>query len=309
MFKEELNIAFESVRPSPELLDRVSAMMSEEAARKKPPLRMTAVKYAGIAAAVALAAGGTVMLFGSTDGGVKTAEAQLSASKSFAPDNSVSEQEMIQDIAEAAPAAEEAAPAAGEAAPAADEAAFAAEEVAPQAKEEAAEPEAPPAETQTTSAASTKEISDEAPSMKNTDAVDARIMSVEDSISEENEDFSDDRFEEADFAAAVAPNIDDYSGSAADADSLISITSINIFDTIPPELAALIDCNELNEWYGSFGENDGTIESYQNLYTFIKRFGISEETLRQALGDRLTEEQINALYSGTADDIRSAFGL
>lgn len=81
MFKDELNIAFENVKPSPELLDRVSAMMSEEANRRKPPLRLNVVKYAGIAAALMLAAGGTMLVLSNMNNGVKTSE----AAKSIAP--------------------------------------------------------------------------------------------------------------------------------------------------------------------------------------------------------------------------------
>lgn len=74
MFKDELNTAFGNIKPSPELLDRVSAMMSEEVSRKKPPLQLRAVKYAGIAAAVALAAGGTLLAVNSNNG-IKTSGA------------------------------------------------------------------------------------------------------------------------------------------------------------------------------------------------------------------------------------------
>ena len=74
MFKDELNTAFGNIKPSPELLDRVSAMMNEEVSRKKPPLQLRAVKYAGIAAAVALAAGGTLLAVNSNNG-IKTSGA------------------------------------------------------------------------------------------------------------------------------------------------------------------------------------------------------------------------------------------
>ena len=50
MFKEQLHKSFDAISPSPELLDRISAMMSEEAAHPKPSIKMTAVKYGGIAA-------------------------------------------------------------------------------------------------------------------------------------------------------------------------------------------------------------------------------------------------------------------
>lgn len=74
MFKEQLNMSFENIKPSPELLDRISAMMSEEVSRKKPPLQMRAVKYAGIAAAVALAAGGTLLAVNNTNRGINTSD-------------------------------------------------------------------------------------------------------------------------------------------------------------------------------------------------------------------------------------------
>lgn len=61
MFKEQLHTSFDSIKPSPELLDRISAMMSEEASKKKPPIRMNVVKYGGIAAALCVAAGGTLL--------------------------------------------------------------------------------------------------------------------------------------------------------------------------------------------------------------------------------------------------------
>ena len=68
MFKEQLHSSFGEISPSPELLDRISAMMNEEVNRKKPPLRMKVTRYAGIAAAVAIAAGGTFALVQSQNG-------------------------------------------------------------------------------------------------------------------------------------------------------------------------------------------------------------------------------------------------
>ncbi|MBO6301584.1 MAG: hypothetical protein J6N15_04035, partial [Ruminiclostridium sp.] len=56
------------ISPSPELLDRISAMMNEEVNRQKPPLRMKVTRYAGIAAAVAIAAGGTLFFVQSQGG-------------------------------------------------------------------------------------------------------------------------------------------------------------------------------------------------------------------------------------------------
>lgn len=69
MFKEQLHSSFDEISPSPELLDRISAMMNEEVNRQKPPLRMKVTRYAGIAAAVAIAAGGTFALVQSQNGG------------------------------------------------------------------------------------------------------------------------------------------------------------------------------------------------------------------------------------------------
>ena len=79
MFKEQLNMSFDSIRPAPELLDRISAMMSEEVNRKKPPLQMHAVKYAGIAAAVALAAGGTLLIVNNNNSGIGTSGSSIAA--------------------------------------------------------------------------------------------------------------------------------------------------------------------------------------------------------------------------------------
>ena len=105
MFKDELNIAFENVRPAPELLDKISAMMSEEANRKKAPLQMRAVRYAGIAAAVALAAGGTMLVVNNANNGVKTSSANYVMADAAAP---AAEPEIIKtsEASEAAEAAE-----------------------------------------------------------------------------------------------------------------------------------------------------------------------------------------------------------
>ena len=81
MFKEQLHESFDAISPSPELLDRISAMMSEEVARPKPSIKMTAVKYGGIAAALALAAGGTIFVLNNANNGIgttnKTSEAAM----------------------------------------------------------------------------------------------------------------------------------------------------------------------------------------------------------------------------------------
>ncbi|MBR5090253.1 MAG: hypothetical protein IK093_12565 [Ruminiclostridium sp.] len=72
MYREQLHESFDRISPSPELLDRVSAMMREEAGRRKPPIRMQAVKYGGIAAALVIAAGATFAAVQSQTNGVKT---------------------------------------------------------------------------------------------------------------------------------------------------------------------------------------------------------------------------------------------
>ena len=74
MFKEELHTSFDRISPAPQLLDRISAMMSEEAAKPKKPLYLNAVKYGGIAAAVVLAAGATVAVVQNAGSGSITTE-------------------------------------------------------------------------------------------------------------------------------------------------------------------------------------------------------------------------------------------
>lgn len=74
MFKEELHTSFDRISPAPELLDRISAMMSEEAAKPKKPIYMNAVKYGGIAAAVVLAAGATIAVVQNAGSGSITTE-------------------------------------------------------------------------------------------------------------------------------------------------------------------------------------------------------------------------------------------
>lgn len=64
MFREKLHSGLDALSPSPELLDRVSEMMAEEARRPKPKIYMSAVKYGGMAAAVCLIVLGAVALGG-----------------------------------------------------------------------------------------------------------------------------------------------------------------------------------------------------------------------------------------------------
>lgn len=73
MFKEQLHDSFDPISPSPELLARISAMMNEEVSRPKPGIRMNAVRYGGIAAALVIAAGSTFALTRLSDDGVQTA--------------------------------------------------------------------------------------------------------------------------------------------------------------------------------------------------------------------------------------------
>ncbi len=81
MFKDDLHGAFDGISPSPELLDRVSAMMSEEASKPRPAIRMTAAKYAGIAAALVIAAGASIAAL-RLGGGIGTAPMNSAASDS-----------------------------------------------------------------------------------------------------------------------------------------------------------------------------------------------------------------------------------
>lgn len=64
MFREKLHNSLDSVSPSPELLDRVSEMMAEEARKPKPKIFISAVKYGGMAAAVCLIVTGAVLIGG-----------------------------------------------------------------------------------------------------------------------------------------------------------------------------------------------------------------------------------------------------
>ena len=103
MFKEQLHKSFDAISPSPELLDRISAMMSEEAARPKPSIKMNAVKYGGIAAALALAAGGTVFVLNNANNGIATTD---TASKAIAAETvGAAAADNYDGITEAAPAA------------------------------------------------------------------------------------------------------------------------------------------------------------------------------------------------------------
>ena len=85
MFKEELHTSFDRISPAPELLDRISAMMSEEAAKPKKPIYLNAVKYGGIAAAVVLAAGATVAVVQNAgSGSITTESAAANTTAAFA---------------------------------------------------------------------------------------------------------------------------------------------------------------------------------------------------------------------------------
>ncbi len=98
MFREQLHTAFDNISPSPELLDRVSAMMSEEVNKKKAPLKLNVVKYGGIAAALVLAAGGTFLVLNNQNGGIKTSETAntkivAGATENFAADEKKASQD------------------------------------------------------------------------------------------------------------------------------------------------------------------------------------------------------------------------
>lgn len=62
MFKEKLHSDIDRLSPSPELLDKISLMMREEAEKRRPKPYMTAVRFAGVAAAVCLLAFGAIRL-------------------------------------------------------------------------------------------------------------------------------------------------------------------------------------------------------------------------------------------------------
>lgn len=61
-FKEQLKGDLDRLSPAPELLDRISAMMREEAAKPRPAFYASALRYAGMAAAVCLLAFGAARL-------------------------------------------------------------------------------------------------------------------------------------------------------------------------------------------------------------------------------------------------------
>jgi hypothetical protein len=103
MFKEQLQDSFNRISPSPELLDRISAMMSEEVSRPKPAIKMTAVKYGGIAAAIALAAGGTFIVMQNANGGI--ARTAGTSEAAYAAGSVAGAAEIPDGAAELAPAA------------------------------------------------------------------------------------------------------------------------------------------------------------------------------------------------------------
>ncbi len=376
MFKDELNIAFENVKPSTELLDRVSAMMSEEVSRKKPPLQMRFVKYVGIAAAVALAAGGTMLFFAGQNNGVKTSEGTASAAPAaFSSDPETDGLTSGKSFAADVQAQEAVAAEAADADDVAEDYAAAEEATA-----EEAEPEPAAAMAATTSAASVEEyvmpVSDADADMSFAECVEGEktFMDADNSIytdgaadadaggdeaadatpmmiaeaapvapadgEQENEaagasaaDVMKDDAECADeeeYDEECAEPTEDYAPVEPQADSLrlpddgdselplekiVTLDyryfinpCIEAFDFIPEELTNMIDDNEFTAWCDSFGEGvPDSIEDYANLYTFIKRFEISRETLEKAVGDLLTEEQINVLFNGTVAEVTAEF--
>ncbi len=62
MFKEKLHSDIDRLSPSPELLDKISLMMREEAEKRRPKPYMAAVRFGGVAAAVCLLAFGAIRL-------------------------------------------------------------------------------------------------------------------------------------------------------------------------------------------------------------------------------------------------------
>ena len=383
MFKDELNIAFENIKPSPELLDRVSAMMNEEVKRKKPPLQMRVVKYAGIAAAVALAAGGTLLFFAGQNNGVETS----GAAKSIAPtavasvtqENNPASEKINAAVAQAEEAAE-------------------AENVSADTViiEEAAETEPavasePPATTTTAAAAGIYAGADsdadagmsflenvegamtfktvensisadaatinEAADDEAADAVPMMIAeapaadessngSTEDYIARKNEeetpiavdmvsvaeaektaDYSEEAMApqavgDSAYAADAEEECLEADSSEADSDEYIGVKDIyaddpqkafTVIEFIPDPLWNSVDPAEANAWYESFpidlasGEVPDSLESYPNVYTFIKHFGISGERLKELIGYMITDEQIDILYHGTVAEITAEF--
>jgi|GEM_PF-2908981 len=383
MFKDELNIAFENVRPAPELLDRISAMMSEEANRKKAPLQMRAVRYAGIAAAVALAAGGTMLAVNNANNGVKTSSASYSEGAGFAAAAADASPAAVSDTEN--DAGMKSVPTeelydAGEAAydMAENEDDIEASLFIAPAEEEAADEdgaariaaagmpeEALPAETlsEATAAASSDisadegGIDEERTLMKNADSEFAaadEAADIESPFAPDmemyslagTENYSDDsldmvaedyaiypaQVEEADYAEAeaydgIAP-AEPTQAPAAESDGA---AKYELTDTIKPTeeddpkksfimiesirdpLWNSVDPGEADAWYESFpvslanGEVPDSLESYPNVYTFIKHFGTTEEQFRQLMGYMFTDEQIYILYHGTVEEITSAF--
>ena len=85
------------------------------------------------------------------------------------------------------------------------------------------------------------------------------------------------------------------------------------FEDIPPELAALVTQEELDNWLASWtplAQNAVTsVEEYPNKYTFVRDFGLTNEQVREALKDyirawdpeiSLRDDEINAFTSGNA---------
>lgn len=376
MFKDELNIAFENVKPSPELLDRVSAMMSEEVKRKKPPLRMNVVKYAGIAAALVLAAGGTLLVLNNMNNGVKTSGATESAMPGIAAVTTTAPV-----MAEAEAAAADEAPEAGMAVQNYSGAAAAETTTTSAAATIAANNddllkiaagaandtetdgfEIFPAQTTAAMAMPTAEenfademeiAADEAPMLpdavptadeicddgtadviaKSIDgaapiAIDATSGADAEKVERNYEEpivpqeASDDNFTADAEEEALEECLDTADYVAAADDSCDAAKPVYLDDPqkafihieiIPDPLWNSVDSAEANAWYESFpidlasGEVPDSLESYPNVYTFIKHFGVSEEQLKELIGYMLNDEQIDILYHGTVAEITAEF--
>lgn len=94
-FKEQLKGDLDRLSPAPELLDRISAMMREEAAKPRPAFYASALRYAGMAAAVCLLAFGAVRLglfapIGPDTGGVDLSENHSAAEEDTYDMNDIS---------------------------------------------------------------------------------------------------------------------------------------------------------------------------------------------------------------------------
>ena len=317
MFKEQLHKSFDSISPSPELLDRISEMMSEEVNKKKPPLRLQAAKYGGIAAALLLAAGGAYAAIRASDD-VHTGSAPVNAGEAMyyaagdaeeAPDGGqmigarLYEQEAVDETAPAAALTTTAAAALTTTAPAAafqenaDEAASeagdiaAAGGIAPPSDGEApsgndngrsdfVEPESFTAENPGTGGEPYTFVF-EFPFTDSFRNIPDSLLTIPDGVKTYTEDgyVMGERWRE--YFAASNPGYD------PDADDDAAPVEAGTIDTGYPDITSIDECD--------------------NAYTFIRYFGISDDAARAALAGYYTDEQINILLSGDKAQITAAF--